>query len=114
MTAAARTAPDNRLPKDECIRIAAQLETGWITGSRYRHDLSHEQILRFAARGVFSVSPQYRQDVLRRKAKHLHDLGLLYGGPGKRFGDGVGYQATPAGMAVLGLLEKRRKGHRND
>lgn len=93
---------------DEAKSAAKGLESGSRQGSRFKHNLSHEQILRFAARRGFTVSRQYRQDALRAKASKLASRGLLSGGRGKRFGDGHSYSITPLGLAVLKLLESKR------
>lgn len=89
--------------------VIQKLEHGHKTGSKYRHDLSHEQILRHAARTGFHVSRQYRQDTLRKKAIDLKNKGLLEGGRGKRYGDGHSFTITPLGKACLHALEQRRK-----
>ena len=91
------------LPFEQCQKLAQSLERGKATGFC---KLSHEQILRIAARRGFSVSRQYRQDNNRRKARKLKDLGLLTGGRGKNYGDGHSYKATPAGLCVLGIMER--------
>lgn len=97
------------MTEGDVIKAADGLSHGVVNGSRYLQDMSHEQIIRVAARRGFCVSRQYRQDTLRKKAKTLADRGILVGGRLPRFGDGHLYRATHLGLKVLELLEKRKR-----
>lgn len=100
--------PAHISPDDPRVLQAIKgLSSGKASGGRYNHNLTDEQILRFACRGGFSVSRQYRQDRLRNKALKLKKRGLLEGGRGKRYGDGHLFTATQLGKAALHALEQR-------
>lgn len=93
---------------DHVTELASRLERGRAQTSRYKHNLTHEQILRIACRTGFHVSRQYRQDALRKKAYRMQKWGLLEGGRSHRFGDGHSYRATNLGKAVLTAMERMK------
>lgn len=80
-------------------------QTGKLEGSRFNHDLSHEQILRIAWQRTFIVSRQYRQDRLRRKAGKLAEAGLLTRIKTGRYGDGHLYRISELGKELLRSLK---------
>jgi len=87
--------------------LAKGLQTGHLAKRGFKPDLTHEQILRIAARrGSFHVGVRYRDSIMRTKTTTLRKRGLIRGGRGKRFGDGRIYHITEKGHAVLKFMEK--------
>lgn len=71
-------------------------------GRQYDHKYTKAQVLGFAAREQgFHVSPQYRQDRIRRQAKDYVKEGLLRVKRTRNYGSGLMFYLTPKGKQWL-------------